>query len=267
MEANLFVNGLLLLSGLAFLGIWEEKRKFARRIGWVLVLILLMTVTNPIFSHNGKTPLFYMNGQAITAEAMIYGLHIGLMMAGILCWFNIWEQTVDSDKQMYLLGLLTPSLALLLSMILKMIPGMRRQYQSMKEAHAGLLGEKRDLVDKISVSLKLFMGLVSWTLEQMQWTGLSMKARGYGAKGRTHYTYFRFRKRDLAELIFVLFPLVAAGILRLTVGKTMYYYPVCSLPMGGGMPGYYSLVLIGGMVPLIMEGGSRIRWHIYKSKI
>ena len=52
-----------------------------------------------------------------------------------------------------------------------------------------------------------------------------MKARGYGLKGRTSFSPFRFEKRDLIFLIFV-FAMFAVTISCIAAGKaTFLYYP------------------------------------------
>ena len=48
--------------------------------GFYVPMFLLVAVTNPLFSHNGVTPLFYLNGNPVTLEAFVYGAAIAVMV-------------------------------------------------------------------------------------------------------------------------------------------------------------------------------------------
>lgn len=48
-------------------------RPFCGGIAFYVSMFLLVAVTNPLFSHNGVTPLFYLNGNPVTLEAFVYG--------------------------------------------------------------------------------------------------------------------------------------------------------------------------------------------------
>ena len=51
-----------------------RKKAILSDMGFYLPLFLLVAVTNPLFSHNGVTPLFFMNGNPVTLEAVVYGV-------------------------------------------------------------------------------------------------------------------------------------------------------------------------------------------------
>ena len=46
-----------------------------------ILLIAPVAVTNPLFSHNGRTVLFFINDLRITLEAFLYGAMLGLAVA------------------------------------------------------------------------------------------------------------------------------------------------------------------------------------------
>lgn len=82
---------------------------------------------NPLFSHNGKTPLFFMNGNAVTVEAIAYGGAMGVMVVGILLWCRSYSILMTSDKFVYLVGSAMPRLAVVLSSALRYVPMLKRQ--------------------------------------------------------------------------------------------------------------------------------------------
>ena len=86
-----------------------------------------MALVNPLFSHNGKTPLFFMNGNAVTLEAVAYGAAMGVMVAGVLLWCKCYSILMTSDKFVYLVGRAMPKLAVVLSSALRYVPALKRQ--------------------------------------------------------------------------------------------------------------------------------------------
>ena len=64
--------GISAVTGMTY-RIMKFGRPAARNVLYFLLLALLLTTINPLFSHNGVTPLFYLNGNAYTLEALLYG--------------------------------------------------------------------------------------------------------------------------------------------------------------------------------------------------
>ncbi|MEI3176077.1 MAG: hypothetical protein V8S96_06110 [Lachnospiraceae bacterium] len=54
--------------------------------------------------------------------------------------------------------------------------------------------------DKVRGGVRVFDSLVSWSMENSIDTADAMKARGYGLPGRTNFSLFRFRQRDVILL-------------------------------------------------------------------
>ena len=73
--ANPVAVGILLLGALLFSAA-IQGRKFFSDIAFYLVLFILLSLANPLFSHNGATPLFFLNGNPVTLEAVLYGADI-----------------------------------------------------------------------------------------------------------------------------------------------------------------------------------------------
>lgn len=151
--------------------------------GFYVPMFLLVAVTNPLFSHNGVTPLFYLNGNPVTLEAFVYGAAIAVMVVGVMLWCACYSAVMTSDKFLCLFGRVIPKLALVLSMALRFIPMFKRQMHKVNRAQKamGLYGSK-SLVDKGRSALRVFLTMISWSLENAIDTAASMKARGYGCR-------------------------------------------------------------------------------------
>lgn len=268
LSQNLVVNGLAFLGSLFFLCLLEEQRSFVKRMLWSFIIVLVVTVTNPFFSHNGETPLFFVNDQAYTVEALIYGLHIGLMLMGVINWFSALSICMDNDKLMYLTSRLTPGLALMLSMSLRLVPMMRKKYSEMRETDAALgraaLGGKKPSVLE---HLKIFLAVAGWTLEKVPKMTMSMNARGYKSGKRSTYSCFLFKRRSAITLSCILLIYGLLIFASYTQVITGYYYPKYYISFDMKNVIYYMITGCLFFYPAFREGVDRLTWNYLKSKI
>ncbi len=246
------------------------RRGAARDVGFYLPLFLLVAVTNPLFSHNGVTPLFFLNGNPVTLEALLYGLSLAAMVVGVLLWCKAYNEVMTSDKFLYLFGAVTPKLSLVLSMALRFLPAYRRQARRVSRAQKAMgLYAGSSMVCRVKNRLRVLAAMVTWSLENAMETAASMKARGYGSgKRRTHFSLFRFRPADgaffAALLLLAAAPLAAAaaGALNFT------YYPRLSqlqtTPAAWVAYAAYGLFLL---LPAMWEAKEALVWRCCKRKI
>lgn len=260
---------LALAGGLCFAATMTTAKEKLADLTFYLPLVLLVTITNPLFSHNGVTPLFFLNGRAVTLEAILYGAGLGVTLWAVLLWCRCWSRIMTSEKLLYLFGRAIPKLSLVLSMALRYVPLLRRQAKKLERAQQvlGLYASER-YFDRLRSKLAVYSGLVGWSLENAVEVSRSMKARGYGLKGRTAYANYHFTRCDAALLAF---SLCAAG-LYLTVGALGYggftYYPALSgidtrLPALAGEAAFAALAF----APFLIEGRQTLQWNFCKSKI
>ena len=133
---------------------------------WFLVLLLAMTAINPIISHNGVTVLFVLSSRPVTLEALLYGLNTAVMIVGVLYWFAGLSAIMTHDKWLYLLGSLSPKLALLLSMALRYVPFFSRQIGRVRRAQKGVgLYKEDNVIDRARGNARVFSAVIGWTLE------------------------------------------------------------------------------------------------------
>ena len=236
----------------------------------VLPIMLIAVVINPLFNHEGATILTYLGGNPLTKESIIYGIYASIMFGSVLMWFSCFNETVSSDKIMYALGKIFPSLSLIISMTLRFVPHFKQRLEQIRLARAGMgtASETITLNDKIKEATATVSAMTGLALEGAIETADSMKSRGYGSTKRTMYAAYKFKAKDIALTVFSLF--VTGIIIYACIGKEIksVFYPVfimnslnlCSLTV-------YFLFALLCMVPILLELSEEIRWRALKSKI
>ncbi len=173
---------------------------------WCLPMFLLTAFVNPAFSHEGVTILLYFpSGNPLTLESLLYGLSAGLMLVTVLLWFVNFNRVVTSDKFIYLFGRIIPAMSLVLSMTLRFIPKFKAQIGSVVDAQKciGRDISQGSLWQRVKIAVTVLSIMVTWALENAIETADSMKSRGYGLKGRTAFSIYRFEDRDKMALLFL----------------------------------------------------------------
>lgn len=168
----------------------------------VLPAAVLTAVINVLFNHRGDTVLArFPNGSPLTLESLLYGASAAAMMACVLIWFGSFSAVMTSDKLMYLFGKTLPSLSLVFSMTLRFVPRFREQFARVREARL-CMGKPAavSLRGKIKEAFECFSAMASWSLEGSADTADSMKARGFGLRGRTSFAIYRLSARDIGLL-------------------------------------------------------------------
>ena len=119
---NYIILLLSLISAVAYSVLQKGFKAFLKSFFGYAMIFLLVTITNPIFSHKGITPLVFINDVPITLEAIVYGAVLGLMLLSVILWFSVFNSVFDSEKLIYIFGRILPRLALLFSMVLHFVP-------------------------------------------------------------------------------------------------------------------------------------------------
>lgn len=228
--------------------------------------LVLVTIINLLNVHNGETVLFYLNGNRITLEALIFGLVMALMLSAMVIWFSCFQQVVTGDKIVYLFGRVAPRLALTIAMIMRFIPLLKERFREihmgqrcMGRSGQGLMRTLRQTAKEVSI-------LTAWSLEASIETADSMEARGYGLPGRSSFHLYRLSRQDGLWLLVILG--LGAGVLwgAFKGLMTIYYYPRIIMPEFG--LAYLALAVIYagllGVAPVMDILGQlaweRMRW-------
>ena len=142
------------------------------------LLFLLISLINPIFSHKGETVLLFINGKAITLEALFYGINNGIMILAVMIWFLVFSEIMTSDKVMYIFGKFSPRLALLVSMSLRYIPLYRQRAGIINNAQKTMgLYKESNIIDNVKGGIRITSSLITWSLETSVDTADSFAAR------------------------------------------------------------------------------------------
>lgn len=260
-----------IVTSFAYSVILNGKKALKFNILYLLPMMLMTAILNPVFNHAGITVLTYLpSGNPLTAESIIYGAAAAVMLASVICWFSCFNTIMTSEKYMYLFGKIIPSLSLILSTILRFIPKFKNDIKEITNAQK-CLGKSftgASFIKKIKLSSTIISALITCSLENAIDTADSMKSRGYGVSKRTAYSNFSFGRRDALTLFFIILEAVYV-IIGAKYNKISFtYYP----KMTGADFSYYGVsiflvYLLLCITPIIIELREEMRWKALKSKI
>ncbi len=260
---------LALLSGVSLCTLLERPKDFLHNLAFYIPLFLMIAVTNPMFSHNGVTPLFFLNGNPVTMEAVLYGLDIAAMLVAVMYWFKCYNHIMTSEKILFLFGKAVPKLSLLLSAALRFVPLFKAQTKKIHQAQKAMgLYASNSYVDKLRSGVRVFSAVLTWSLENAIDTGSSMKARGYGLKGRSHFALFRFTARDglLSGAAIFLLALVLLGT-ALKETAFSFYPRITALSSSPVAVLTYLAFGLLAFLPFVLEIVENMRWKALVSSV
>ena len=165
---------------------------------YLIPSMIIVALINPLFNHRGITILCYVRDNPLTLESILYGIATGLMFASVILWFSCYNAVMTSDKFMYLFGRIIPASSLIFSMVLRFVPKFKVQIAQISNAQkcVGRDVGSGTYLERARHGMKILSIMMTWALENAVETADSMKSRGYGLKGRTSFSIFRFDARD-----------------------------------------------------------------------
>src|SRR5699024_934541 len=260
---------LSLIGSISFFFMLAKPKQFCKDIGFYSIVFLFIVITNPIFVHKGETILFFYNDHPITMEAILYGVVIGMMLVSIIFWSKAYSLIMTSDKFVYLFGKIMPKLSLVLAMALKFIPLFKSQIKKVNATQKTLgLYTSESITDKIFSGIRTFNSILTWSLENAVLQADAMKARGYGLAGRTNFSIFTVKKRDIFLLCLMIL-LFCWTIYEYTLGSfEFYYYPKFdSISVSAYTLKQQGAIFLLTMFPFIFEVKEHIQWKFLQSKM
>ncbi|MBO4339030.1 MAG: energy-coupling factor transporter transmembrane protein EcfT [Clostridia bacterium] len=257
------------LLGFGLLYILKDENRGKKRHIFILILFLVSAFINPVTNHRGVTALFVVNDNPITLEAFLYGVCMAGTICSVIYLFSSFSLIMTSDKLIYVFGIISPKIALLLSMALRYIPLFIRQYKRVKMSQKAMgLFKDGNIVDRFRGNVRVFSIMVTWALENGIITADSMAARGYSEKRRTPFSFYRFTKSDFVFLSvsLVLFGIVSAGKIAGIIGTA--FYPEF-VPAGLNIKSImvYICFSVMAFMPSIIEAKEELKWKYLTSKI
>lgn len=194
-----------------------------------LVFALIYGAWYASYNHFGVTILWINSvGNAMTLEAVLYGLSLGLRAAAVLMWLECVFVLITADKIVYLFGRISPRVSLFLSILLRTVPRIKERTKRIEYSREGIgKGVKQgNILMRIKHLFGLLSILITWTLEDFVESSNSMKSRGYALRGRTAFSIYRFDHRDRSLVIAFFSCLTGIGMAKLLNQTKMYYDPV-----------------------------------------
>lgn len=109
--------------------------------------------------------------------------------------------------------------------------------------------------------------MLTWSLENSIITADSMNSRGYGLKGRTAFSNYKFYFRD--GIVLIIMAALIITLIFLTYGgyADIAFYPFYELNITGiGIVGY---IIYAGLciLPMIINITEDMKWNYFRSKI
>lgn len=258
-------------AGASAYAVYLKKTKALKFMLCVCIpLVVIAAGVNFLFNHHGVTILFYISDNPVTKEALMFGGAMALMVVSTVIWCYCASIVMTSDKTLYIFGRVMPVISLILSVVLRSIPLFSRKMKDIRmgQKAIGAAGEEAGRKQRFKSGISAFSMMITWALENSVDTALSMRARGYGLKGRVSYHDQRFDRRDaVLTLIMAVF---AAGITGGTVlgYNTMEYYPETVFPVINARSMlFYCAYFIFCMLPLLTDIVEDIKWKYLRSAI
>ena len=264
-------QGIALACAMVYVVSIDGEKSVLFLLKYCLPMVLLTAFINPAFNHEGVTVLLYFsNGNPLTLESVLYGLSAGASLVTLLLWFASFNRVMTSDKFIYLFGKVIPALSLVLSMSLRFVPKFKAQMETVTEAQRSIGRDvsSGSLMQRTRTAILIFSIMVTWALENAIETADSMKSRGYGLKGRTAFSIYRFDERDKYTLIWLAFCglFLLAGILLSAFG--FRYFPsiryaaldITTIP-------FYCVFFALCITPVILNFTEERKWKTLVSKM
>ncbi len=239
-------------------------------LSFMLPVILLIIVINPLFNHRGETILFYIGNNYVTFEALAYGMCIAFMLASVIMWFSCYNSIMTSDKFIYLFGRIMPAVSLIFSMVMRFVPNYKMQIKKISDAQKciGRDVSNGTVMQRARHGAKIISVMFTWALENAIDTADSMRSRGYGLKNRTTFSIYRFDRRDAAAGIVILAAavLVIAGAAS---GKcSIEFYPnIVMTEMDAFGIAVYAAYFVLCFFPIAVEVKEVLTWRLMQSRI
>lgn len=256
----LFQHPVFLLISFACAYLYSVKRN-----GWNAVVFnsLLLPLAAAFalyysnYNHFGVTVLQQnMIGNNITLESLVYGLVLGLTVAGVLIWFSCVFRIFTTDKVVYLFGKLSPRLSLFLAILLRMVPRIKKEAKRINTAQRGIGRgiNQGNLFRRVHNGIRIFSMLITWTIDSLTVASESMRSRGSSLRGRTAFSIYRFDNRDRAFVVSLFLCLTVTLMAMILKQTNALYDPRIVMPsVTTGSYVLYACYAVFCLMPLGLE--------------
>ncbi|MBQ9890499.1 MAG: hypothetical protein IJM39_03730 [Firmicutes bacterium] len=209
--------------------IYSVKRGGKKALIFDLVLIPLIVIFAyyySIYTHFGVTVIsINFIGNRMTLESLLFGFTIGVRAAAVLMWFSCIHSVFSADKVVYLFGRVSPRLSLFLSILLRMVPRIKKEAARIDTAQKGIgRGHSQgNIFMKIRNCVRIFSMMITWTIEALATASESMRSRGSMLRGRKAFSIYRFDNRDRSFVV-AMFALITVTVMAIMLKQTRALY-------------------------------------------
>ena len=90
----------------------------------------------PAFQYQWFHRAFYIFGRqtVYSSESLYYGMVLAVMFISVIIWFASYNIVMTTDKFLYIFGKAAPSISLVLSMIMRLVPGFQKKIGQISSA-------------------------------------------------------------------------------------------------------------------------------------
>lgn len=186
---------------------YSIRRNRGKAVAFNLLLIpgaVIFSFYYSSYHHFGITVLKQnFVGNNMTLESLVYGLVLGISVAGVCIWMSCVYSVFSTDKMVYLFGRVSPRLSLFLAIALRMVPRIKKEARKINMAQRGIgrgLGQG-NLWKRMINGIRILSMLITWTIESLMTASDAMRSRGSSLRGRTAFSIYRFDNRDRTYVV------------------------------------------------------------------
>lgn len=249
-----------LAGGLALSLVCVGWREALAKLRWLVPMLVLVCLVNPLFVASGSTLLFRVGPLAVYLESLAYGLTMGALLAACVLWMEGASRCLPAEALMSLLANRLPSLALMLSLGSQLVPQLLRRSHSVDAvACACTAGGGERAAHSRAGRVRTSTIVMSWALEDSVGRADAMRARGWGSgMARTTWQDRSFRASDALTLVAVVVLALASALTAWVACSQWSFYPVMATLTWWW--GYAPFALLCA-APVVLAGIEDARWR------
>lgn len=246
---------------LVVVGVLEPAEYRAYLLYGALTAAFVM-VLNPIVSRAGTTvvwsgPVLPVIGRfSISAEAMVFGVAMGLRLLAVVGLFALYANLVDPDALYRLVAPYSLGSALVMALSIRLFPASVRDSERIGDAmrSRGAPLDTGTPLARTRARIPVAEALMMTSLDRAMGLAEALESRGHGRPGRTILPQPALSPRDRALLACVAV-LALAGAWLAWASRGFAYYPALGDPLDGG--GAIGALVLGVLAaaPLGFEWG------------
>jgi energy-coupling factor transport system permease protein len=207
------------------------RHVFAPYLTYGSLAALGVMLINPLVSRAGASVLWtgptlpFVGPFTVSAEAIVFGLGMGLRLLCIVAVFALYSTIVDPDALYRLLAPFSEATALVVAMSIRLFPTTARDAVRIMDAQRsrGLRLDSGSWSGRVRSRGPVMDALLMTSLERAMGLAEALEARGFGRTGRTRLPGAGFAPRDHRVGALALAILLVGMAVALGPGRYAYY--------------------------------------------